>query len=44
MCWVNCASEGNSVSNGAAVISCSNTSMTVRVCGIDSEVTLFAEG
>lgn len=44
MCWVNCVSEGNSVSNGAAVISCSNTSMTVRVCGIDSEVTLFAEG
>lgn len=44
MCWCNSVAEGNSVSNGAAVISWSNTSMTVRNCGIDSEITFYAEG
>lgn len=44
ICWVNCVSEGNSASNGAAVISKSNTSMTIRVCGVNTEVSLFAQG
>lgn len=42
--WVNSVAEGNSVSNGAAVISWNETSMTVRSCGVDSEITFYAEG
>lgn len=42
--WVNSVAEGNSSSNGAAVISWSETSMTVRSCGVDSEITFYAEG
>lgn len=44
MCWVNCVAEGNSVSNGAAVISNTNSSMTVRLCGVNSKVTFYSEG
>ena len=42
--WVNSVAEGNSASNGAAVISWSETSMTVRSCGVDSQITFYAEG
>lgn len=44
MVWVNSVAEGNSVGNGAAVISWNETSMTVRSCGVESQVTFYAEG
>ena len=42
--WVNSVAEGNSVNNGAAVISWNETSMTVRSCGAESQITFYAEG
>lgn len=42
--WVNSVAEGNSANNGAAVTSWSEASMTVRSCGVDSEITFYAEG
>ncbi len=44
ICWCNSIAEGQSVSNGAAVISWTNTSMTVRNCGVDSNITFYAQG
>ena len=44
MCWCNSVAEGSTYSNGAAVISWSNTQMTVRNCGADSSITFYAEG
>ena len=44
MCWCNSAAAGNSSSNSCAVTESSSSSMKVRVCGIDSSVTMFALG
>ena len=44
MVWVNSVAEGNNANNGAAVIGWNETSMTVRSCGIDSQITFYAEG
>lgn len=42
--WVNSVAEGNSVNNGTTVTSWNEASMTVRSCGVDSEITFYAEG
>lgn len=44
MCWCNSVAESATYANGASVISWSNTQMTVRNCGADSEITFYAEG
>lgn len=44
MCWCNSAAAGNSSGNSCAVTESSSSSMKVRVCGIDSSVTMFALG
>lgn len=43
-CWCNDSGSGSSANNSAAVTSTSTLSMTVRVCGADSQVTMFALG
>lgn len=40
----NCEAEGQSVNNGASIISHSENSLTVRTCGATSNISLFAIG
>lgn len=44
LCWCNSSASAESANNSCAVKSCNNLSMTVRVCGVNSTVTMFAEG
>lgn len=44
MCWCNSNADGQSANNSSAVTASSNTSMTVRACGTDATVTMFALG
>ena len=44
MCWCNSSADGMSSNNSSAVISCDSNSMVVRICGVESTVTFFAQG
>ena len=44
MCWCNSSASGQSSSNSSAVTQSNTLSMTVRVCGANSTVTMFAVG
>lgn len=44
MCWCNNTASGASANNSCAVTESSSLSMKVRVCGVESSVTLFAIG
>lgn len=42
--WCNSAADGQSANNSSAVIDSNTDNMTVRICGADSTVTMFAIG
>ena len=44
MCWCNSSADGISSNNSSAVTSCDSNSMVVRICGVESTVTFFAQG
>lgn len=44
MCWCNSTADGSSSNNSVAVTTCDSGSMTARICGADSNVTMFAVG
>lgn len=44
LCWCNSEADGQSSNNSAAVTQHNTLTMTVRVCGANSTVTMFAEG
>ena len=44
LCWCNSTAMGDSGNNSVAVTTFDNSGMTIRTCGADTKVTMFAIG